>query len=80
MTIYEDEPLPDLPLPKKVVVDQGYLHIDDTAVCFWVISKKTLDWLVSQIEKWQKEDPSEENKRQLLGVVEAVEQRIKEMA
>jgi len=79
VTIYEGEPLPDLPLPKKVVVDQGYLHIDDTAVCFWVISKNTIDWLGNQITKWQKEDPSEANRLQLVGIIEAAEQRIKQM-
>ena len=79
VTFYENEPLPDLPLPKKVVVDQGYLHIDDTAVCFWVISKNTIDWLGSQITKWREEDPSEANRLQLVGIIEAAEQRIKQM-
>jgi len=57
VTIHEDEPLPDLPLPKTVVVSPGHLHIDDTAVCFWVISKNTIDWLGSQIPAtYRKED------------------------
>ena len=79
VTIYENEPLPDLPLPKTVVVSPQHLHIDDTAVCFWVLSKNTLDWLGSQMMKWRKEDPSEENRLQLNGILDAIERRIKAM-
>jgi len=77
--IFKNQPLPDLPMPKTVVAGRVYLVIDETSICLWVLSKNTIDWLGSQIGKWQKQDPSEENKRQLLGIVEAVEQRIKGM-
>jgi len=77
--IFKNQPLPDLPMPKTVVAGRVYLVIDETSICLWILSKNTIDWLGSQIGKWQKQDPSEENKRQLLGIVDAVEQRIKQM-
>jgi hypothetical protein len=77
--IYTSRFLPDLPPPKTVVAGRTDLHIDETSVSLWVLSKPTLDWLGSQILKWRDEDPSEENKRQLVGIVDAVEQRIKQM-
>ncbi|MFZ4776923.1 MAG: hypothetical protein ACOYM3_16260 [Terrimicrobiaceae bacterium] len=79
MKIYENEPLPDLPLPKTVVVGRDCLEIDEAAVGLWVISKKTLDWLTSQMMKWKDLDPSEEYKQQLNGIIDAIETRIKEM-
>ena len=77
--IYTSRFLPDLPPPKTVVAGRTDLHIDETSVSLWVLSKPTLDWLGSQMLKWRDEDPSEENKRQLVGIVDAVEQRIKQM-
>ena len=66
-------------MPRTVYAGRVHLVIDETSICLWILSKNTIDWLGSQIGKWQKQDPSEENKRQLLGIVEAVEQRIKGM-
>lgn len=77
--IYTSRFLPDLPLPKTVVAGRTDLHIDETTVSLWILSKPTLDWLGSQMLKWRDEDPSEENRRQLIGIVDAVEQRIKQM-
>lgn len=77
--IYTARFLPDLPLPKTVVAGRTDLHIDETSVSLWVLSKPTLDWLGSQMLKWRAEDPSDENRRQLIGIVDAVEQRIKQM-
>ncbi|MEI8121784.1 MAG: hypothetical protein WCI20_07010 [bacterium] len=77
--IYTARLLPDLPLPKTVVAGRTDLHIDDTTVSLWVLSKPTIDWLGSQMLKWRDEDPSDENRKQLNGIIDAVENRIKQM-
>lgn len=77
--IYTSRFLPDLPQPKTVVAGRTDLHIDDTTVSLWVLSKPTIDWLGSQMMKWRDQDPSDENRKQLNGIIDAVENRIKQM-
>jgi hypothetical protein len=71
------EELPDLPLPKKVIVGREFMLVDGWNFRIWPITKPHLEWLVRQACRWLEEDPSPENKVQISGVVEAMEARIK---
>jgi len=71
------EELPDLPLPKKVIVGREFMLVDGWSFRIWPITKPHLEWLVRQACRWIEEDPSPENKAQISGVVEALEARIK---
>ena len=70
------EELPELPLPKKVIVGGDALRVDGWIFRVWPIGKRTLDWLARQATRWLKEDPSPENKAQVNGVIEAIETMI----
>lgn len=65
--------LPDLPLPKRVVVGRNALWVDGWAFQIFPLGRRTLSWFASQVGAWCKKDPSPENKAQVLGVVDAVE-------
>jgi hypothetical protein len=69
--------LPDLPLPKKVVVGRDALWVDGWVFRIFPIGRKTLSWLACQVGAWCQKDPSPENKAQIMGVVEAVETLVK---
>lgn len=70
------EELPDLPLPKKVLVGQEFILVDGWHFQIWPITKPHLEWLVRQACRWHQEDPSPENVAQINGMVEAIEARI----
>ena len=67
------EELPDLPLPKKVIVGRESMQVDGWHFRIWPITRPHLEWLVRQACRWIEEDPSTENKAQISGVVEALE-------
>ncbi|MEI8310235.1 MAG: hypothetical protein WCH98_05710 [Verrucomicrobiota bacterium] len=69
--------LPDLPLPKKVVVGRDALWVDGWVFRIFPIGRKTLSWFAYQVGAWCRKDPSPENKAQIMGVVEAVETLVK---
>jgi len=69
--------LPDLPLPKKVVVGRDALWVDGWVFRILPLGRKTLSWLAYQVGAWCRKDPSPENKAQVMGVVEAVETLVK---
>lgn len=69
--------LPDLPLPKKVVVGHDCLWVDGWAFRIIPIAKETLSWLARQVGAWCRNDPSPENKTQVLGVIDALETLVK---
>jgi hypothetical protein len=70
------EELPELPLPKKVIVGGDALRVDGWLFRVWPIGKSTLDWLGRQATRWHGGDPSPENKVQVNGVIEAIETMI----
>lgn len=70
------EELPDLPLPKKVIVGGDALRVDGWIFRVWPIGKRTLEWLGRQATRWHAADPSPENKAQVNGVIEAIETMI----
>ena len=65
--------LPNLPLPKKVVVAHDALWVDGWVFRIFPLGRKTLSWLGYQVGVWCRKDPSPENKAQVMGVVDAVE-------
>ena len=67
------EELPDLPLPKKVIIREAFMQVDGWYFRIWPITKPHLEWLVRQACRWCEEDPSPENRAQVNGVVEAIE-------
>ena len=71
------EELPDLPLPKKVIVGRELMLVDGWHFRIWPITKPHLEWVVRQACRWIEEDPSPENRAQISGVVEALETVLK---
>mgnify|MGYP003609434713 FL=1 len=67
------EELPELPLPKKVIVGGDAMRVDEWIFRVWPMGKQTLKWLARQATQWHKEDPSPENRAQVLGIVDALE-------
>jgi hypothetical protein len=72
------EELPELPLPKKVIVGGDALWVDGWVFRVRPIGKRTLDWMGRQVWRWQEEDSSPENKAQVFGVLEALERMMLE--
>jgi hypothetical protein len=70
------EELPELPLPKRVIVCGDAMQVDGWIIRVWPIGKRTLEWLRRQARNWYKEDPTPENKAQVNGVIEALETMI----
>ncbi len=67
---------PDLPYPRKVLVDDETLWIDGWTFRIYPITQNTLDWLLFQFGRWNEEDSSLENCQQMLGILEAVESSV----
>jgi len=67
------EELPDLPLPKKVVVTEDFLCVDGWILRVWPIGRATLKWVSRQAGRWCQNDQSPENKAQVTGMIEALE-------
>lgn len=70
------EELPELPLPKKVIVGGDAMRVDGWIFQVWPIGRRTLKWLARQATRWHEDDPSPENKAQVNGVLEAIETMI----
>lgn len=75
--IHDIADLPELPLPKKVVVSGDVLRVDGWQIRFWPIWMSLLTWLETQAGRWCKEDPRPENKAQVCGVIDALETMVK---
>ena len=71
------EELPDLPLPKRVIIRERFMLVDGWHFRIWPITRPHLEWLVRQACHWREEDPSPENTEQISGMVEAIESVIK---
>ena len=71
------EELPDLPLPKSVIIREAFMLVDGWHFRIWPITRPHLEWLVRQACHWREEDPSPENTEQISGMVEAIESVIK---
>lgn len=76
ISLNSEEELPELPLPKKVIVGGDAMRVDGWIFRLWPIGRRTLEWLVRQATRWHEEDPSPENKAQVNGVIEAIETMI----
>jgi hypothetical protein len=70
------EELPELSLPKKVIVGGDAMRVDGWIFRVWPIGRRPLEWLGRQATRWHAEDPSPENKAQVNGVIEAIETMI----
>ena len=68
-----EERLPDLPLPKKVVVGREAMWVDGWVFRIFPIGRQTISWFASQVNAWCRKDSSPENKAQIIGVLDAVE-------
>jgi hypothetical protein len=69
--------LPNLPLPKKVVVAHDALWVDGWVFRIFPLRRELLSWLAAQSLRWCKKDASLENKVQLTGMIDAVEALVK---
>ncbi len=67
------EELPDLPLPKRVIVREAFMLVDGWHFRIWPITRPHLEWLVRQACRWHQEDPSPEITAQIKGMIEAIE-------
>jgi hypothetical protein len=71
--LYHVRQIPNLPLPKHIVVRDDYLFIDGWFVLinpFWM---STLRWFDGQIHRWIDMDTRPENKAQISGILDALE-------
>ena len=75
--VHSVDDLPDLPLPKIIVVGADILQVDGWRFRLWPMTKPHLSWLARQAGRWCQEDPSAENKAQVAGVVDAIESVIR---
>ena len=69
--------LPELPLPRRVVVGRDALWVDGWVFRLVPFGRETMAWLASQAGRWCQDDPSPENKAQVMGVIDAVETLLK---
>lgn len=76
--IFEASELPQPSLPKKVICSATHVIIDDSIVIEQPIGTEALEWLFACLNRWADEDPSRENGEQLLGILEACQQRYEE--
>ena len=75
--VHSVDDLPDLPLPKTIVVGDDILQVDGWHFRLWPMTKPHLSWLARQAGRWCQEDPSPENKVQVTGVIDAIESVIR---
>ncbi|MDX2082078.1 MAG: hypothetical protein SFU53_14935 [Terrimicrobiaceae bacterium] len=75
-----DDRLPSLPPSKKMVVGAKTLWVDGWVFRFLPMERNFLLWLSEQASRWCRRDPSPANKQQVLGVIDAVESRVKNAA
>ena len=71
--IKSENKLPELPLPKMVIIRGDVLRVDGWIFRLWPIGRRTLGWLGQQAGRWCHDDPSPENKAQVTGVIDAIE-------
>jgi len=75
--IHRADDLPELPLPRKIVIGDEVLSLDGWNLRIWPVWRDTLDWLTRQAGRWCKEDPSPATKIQVSGLLNAIETTIK---
>ena len=75
--IAPNDRLPELPLPRRVVVGRDALWVDGWVFRLVPFGKETMAWLCRQAVRWCHHDPSPENKAQVTGVIDAVETLLK---
>ena len=72
--LYHVRQLPDLPLPRHVVVRNGYLWVDGWFVRVCPISTPVLKWIHEQTARWATAGKSNDaHLAQILGIVDALE-------
>ena len=69
--IVSAEDLPELPIPKHVVVTKDSIEIDGWVFPLSYVSKSLLVWLQQSFLRWLKEDDSEKNRDWIHGIAEA---------
>ena len=72
--LYHVRQLPDLPLPKHVVVRKGYLWVDGWFIRVCPISTPVLKWIHEQTGRWVSVGQGNDSHlAQVLGIVDALE-------
>lgn len=69
--IVSAEDLPELPIPKHVVVTKDFIEIDGWVFPLSYVSKSLLVWLQASLLRWVKEDDSARNRQWIEGIFEA---------
>ena len=67
------EELPELPIPKHVVVTGNFIEFDGWVFPLSYVSKSLLVWLQATFIRWGKEDESKRNKEWIQGIADAFE-------
>lgn len=78
--IYDPADLPSLPAPQKIVVGHTCIAIDDSVFIMQPFSRAALTWFGDNIVRWVDEDPSEENREQMMGMLQSCEKQMGEYA
>ena len=71
--LYHTRQIPDLPLPRQVVVRDDYLFIDGWFIMLWPLHWPNIHWFGRQAIRWVKMDKRQETKAQICGILEAME-------
>ena len=70
--IFKATQLPILPIPSFIHVTNEYVEFDGWVFPIREIKKAALNWMRESCERWFKEDDSEENKRWITKIKEAI--------
>ncbi len=68
--------LPLLPIPRRIIVTDDTIEFDGWVFPLYRLTKGTLQWMKESLERWVIEDYREENKRWILGFLEAFERSV----
>ena len=69
--------IPDLPAPSLVVVRGNYVCIDCWFIQIYPLLNPFLWWFSEQSNRWLKMDSSPENRAQIIGMIDAMENLVK---
>lgn len=71
--LYPGQELPDLPPPNRLIVKSNALLIDDNVIICLPFTKTIMTWILACIKSWHEDDTDDEARRQLFGILDAIE-------
>ena len=68
--------LPFLPVPRRIVIENGWMQIDEWSFSLRGVSKRFLNWFKERLDIWVHLDPRDESRKWATGVMEAFREEI----